>query len=190
MRSWLNPLIVRFVQGFDGLCFLLGIGALVVLAPTLLILSARASGPGSGQLIRIEGALASCHSVQTGAVFTLLGQPGAYRTTIGPPETCEDELSAQANGTQVAVFVDESDYRRSGPQSITATYGMTVNGIVLRSAKEDVRIGYLDALVFLTLGVASAGTLIVLGRRIRRAPGSIYGLISGRPVSRKRLDLI
>jgi hypothetical protein len=162
-------LVRRLVRGFDAVCAVLGLALLVALTPGLLVLSAHASGPRAGELVRIEGTLTSCHSDRDGSVFTLSGQPGSYRSVVGPPETCADSLLSSAKDLRVAVYVNSAD-RQLPPGAVAIpTYGMAVAGTVLRSANQDMRIGRIDAAVFLLLAIGSAATLFMLVRSMRRA---------------------
>jgi hypothetical protein len=170
-------LLPRLVRGFDLVCLSLGLALLVVLAPTLLILSARASAPSPGELTRVEGVLESCRTDPQGAVFTLSGQPGSYRSNLGPPETCADALSRRGGDLHVAVYVESKDEQAAGASSVIPTYGMSVSGAVLRSASQDVRIARIDAAIFLLLAVAAAATLFVLARWMRRARNPLQSLL-------------
>jgi hypothetical protein len=163
-----SHLAAQFVRGFDALCVILGLALLIALAPTLLILSAHASGPAASQLVRIEGKLTSCRSDSDGSTFTLSGQPDSYRSVTGPPETCADALADTEQGLSVAVYVVPADQRASHSTAAIPTYGMTVDGTVLRSANQDMQIGRIDAAVFLLLALGSAGTLFAVVRTTRR----------------------
>ena len=170
-------LLPRLAQGFDVLCLLFGLALLLVLAPTLLIVSARASATSSGELIRIEGVLESCRTDREGAVLTLSGQPGSYRSNLGPPETCTDALASTGHDLRVVVHVEAKDEQAANPSSVIPTYGMIVSGAVLRSASVDVRIARIDAAIFLLLAIAAAATLFVLARWTRRAQNPLQSLL-------------
>jgi hypothetical protein len=167
----------RLVRLFDGLCLVLGLALLAVLAPTLLILSARASDSSTSELVQIEGTLESCRTDREGAVFTLSGHPGSYRSNLGPPETCADALATSRGALHVVVHVEAKDVQAANATSVIPTYGMIVSGTVLRSASQDVRIARIDAAIFLLLSMAAAATLFVLVRWMRRAQHPLRGLL-------------
>jgi hypothetical protein len=174
-----SHLAARFVRGFDSLCVILGLALLIALAPTLLILSAHASGPAASQLVRIEGRLTSCRTDSDGSIFTLSGQTDSYRSVAGPPETCGDALADTDQGLWVAVYVEPPDQRTSPSTAAIPTYGMTVAGRILRSANQDMRIGRIDAAVFLLLALGAAGTLFAVVRTTRRAQKPFRYLLAG-----------
>lgn len=180
-------LVPRLARGFDVLCLLVGLALLVVLAPTLLIFSARASGPSASGLIRVEGVLQSCRTDSEGAVFTLSGQRGSFRSNLGPPETCSDALAGAGNDLHVVVHVEAKDEQAATDSSVIPTYGMIVSGTVLRSASQDVRVARIDAAVFLVLALAAALTLFVLVRWMRRVPDPVQGLLQPAGQSNSRL---
>src|SRR5271155_5873126 len=111
-------LILHLARGFDVLCLLLGLALLIVLAPTLLIVSARASATSNSELISIEGVLESCRTDREGVVFTLSGQRGSYRSNIGPPETCTDALAAAGRDLYVVVHVEAQDEQAANASSV------------------------------------------------------------------------
>jgi hypothetical protein len=171
-------LLPRLARGFDALCLLVGLALLIALAPILLVVSARASGTSTSQLVRIEGVLESCRTDREGAVFTLSGQRGSYRSNIGPPETCTDALAHSGSNLQVVVHVEANDVQAATASSVIPTYGMIVSGTVLRSASQDVRIARIDAAIFLLLAIAAAATLFVLARWMRRVQNPLQSLLA------------
>ncbi|MGA3159502.1 MAG: hypothetical protein ABSE43_18245 [Steroidobacteraceae bacterium] len=178
----------RLARGFDVVCLLLGLALLIVLAPTLLIVSAKASGTSTSELVRIEGILESCRTDREGAVFTLSGQPGSYRSNLGPPETCTDALARKGSDLHVVVHVEAKDEQAVNASSVIPTYGMIVSGTVLRSASQDVRIARIDAAIFLLLATGAAATLFVLARWMRRAQNPLQNLLPRAPPSTTGLN--
>ena len=169
-----SHLAARFVRGFDALCVILGLALLIALAPTLLILSAHASGPAASQLVRIEGRLTSCRTDSDGSIFTLSGQTDSYRSVAG-----SRRIPRRAARATQRTPMRPLRARRKRRTAAIPTYGMTVAGRILRSANQDMRIGRIDAAVFLLLALGAAGTLFAVVRTTRRAQKPFRYLLAG-----------
>jgi hypothetical protein len=136
-------------------------------------------------MISVEGDLESCQATRDGTVFTLSGQPGSYRSNLGPPETCANVLARTGSALHVMVHVDSTDMQAGSATAVVPTYGMVVSGAVLRSASQDVRVARIDAAIFLLLSGAAAATLFLLARWMRRASNPLRSLLpAGDPPNR------
>lgn len=180
MRQRSNLLnITRLTRCFDSACALIGVAVLVALGPTIFVEFASASGPAATELVRVDGAVASCTATRDGAVLALAGQPGIYLASGGPPETCTEAFAMHAGGTRVTTYVAATDRQQRDRVTPIPTYAMTVDGVALRTVADYQDIGWLDRIVFLGLGIAALCALFVCVRRFRRAPGALRGLLFG-----------
>jgi len=110
--------------------------------------------------VRIEGRLTSCRTDSDGSIFTLSGQTDSYRSVAGPLRL---RRRFGGHGPR-ALGCGVCGTARSATSPSTAaipTYGMTVAGRILRSANQDMRIGRIDAAVFLLLHWARLGRCLL-----------------------------
>jgi hypothetical protein len=166
--------ITQIRRGFDLICTLAGLVALVLLGPWMLMTGALHTIPDIHELTSIDGTVVTCRETITGTVINLAGRKSPFESQAG---TCADVLAPQSHDPRVSIFVVPSSLK--GGAAPVPSYGLAVEGKVVRYPQADLDADHIDRTFRLVVGPIGTLALIWLVVVMARSGGRLRLLLIG-----------
>jgi hypothetical protein len=179
----ISMLITLLRRGFDFVCALAGLAVLFLLGPWMLLSGVAWRIPDAQEMVRLDGRVLECRETFSAAVLVLEGQQAPFESQAG---SCPG-LTQGGRAWNTSIFVVPAGLNGREARGPIASYGLTMDGRVLREVRADLEAARIDRTVRLclgTLGTLALIWLLVAGVRNR---GRFAGLLMGeeRPVKRQ-----
>jgi hypothetical protein len=172
-------------RGFDFVCALAGLAVLFLLGPWMLLSGAAWRIPDAQGMVRLDGTVVECRETFSAAVLVLEGHQAPYESQAG---SCPDAVGQGGRTWHTSIFVVPAGSNMREARTPIASYGLTMDGRVLRELRADLDVARIDKTIRLcvgTLGTAALVWLLVVGLRTRR--GFFRVLMGGERVVRRQL---
>jgi hypothetical protein len=172
----ISMLITLLRRGFDFVCALAGLAVLFLLGPWMLLSSAAWRIPDAQEMVRLDGRVLECRETFSAAVLVLEGHQTPFESQAG---SCADGLAQGGRAWHTSIFVVPAGLNGREAQAPIASYGLTMDGRVLRELRADLEAARIDRTVRLWLGALGTLALIwllVVGVRNR---GGFVRLLMG-----------
>lgn len=166
--------ITQIRRGFDLMCTLAGLAALVLLGPWMLVTAVSRTTPDVHELTSIDGTVGTCRETITVSVIVLAGREAPFESQAG---TCADVLATQGHHPRVSIFVVPSSLGRG--TAPVPSYGLAVEGKVVRYPQADLQAIHVDRAFRLAVGPIGTLALIWLIVVIARSRGRLRLLLIG-----------
>lgn len=167
-------------RAFDLFCALTGIVALVFLGPWMLLSAATSYIPEAGELVRLDGTVATCHETRQGGLLVLTGRASAF---LSQPGSCTDVFAMPDSGpTRVSIYAVPATLVNT--RVPVASYGLSVDDKVVRIPQSDLSAARIDRVLRYVLGSIGTLTLACLIIMIARTRGGLRRLLLRLPASR------
>ncbi len=168
----------QVARGFDVLCTLAGLAVLIVLGP-LALLTAVKNPPPRGDLLRLEGQVASCRERLMGTELQLRDSGLRIYSLV---DYCSELRTLPGRlPLNVSVLVSSRQLARPVPGEALAGIGLVVNGTTVRSADTDRRVLRLDYVILLLISVPTTAGLLWLTWLTARPRGGLRRLLTDEP---------
>jgi hypothetical protein len=180
----ISVLITLLRRGFDFACALAGLAVLFLLGPWMLLSSAAWRIPDAQQMVRLDGRVLECRETFSAAILVLEGHETPFESQAG---SCADGLAQGGRAWHTSIFVVPAGLNEREAQAPIASYGLMMDGRVLRELRADLEAARIDRTVRLWLGALGTLALIwllVVGVRNR---GGFVRLLMGDERLVKRL---
>jgi len=161
-----NMLIELLRRGFDLVCMIAGVAALCLLGPPLLWSAGTLEIPEVRQLTRLDGRLRACEETFSASVLLLDDRDTRLESQAG---SCTQPLDRDAS---VTVFVLPADAKAAKSGRYISSYGLSVNGNVVREPAADIEATRIDRAFRLCLGLLGTAALLAPLLSIGRARGT------------------
>jgi hypothetical protein len=174
--SAISMLITLLRRGFDFVCALAGLAVLFLLGPWMLLSSAAWRIPDAQEMVRLDGRVLECRETFSAAVLVLEGHQTPFESQAG---SCADGLAQGGRAWHTSIFVVPAGLNGREAQAPIASYGLMMDGRVLRELRADLEAARIDRTVRLWLGALGTLALIwllVVGVRNR---GGFVRLLMG-----------
>ena len=159
--------ITQFRRGFDLICTIAGFVALVLLGPWMLLTGLSRGIPDVHELTSLEGTVVSCRETISVSVIVLAGRQAPFASQAG---TCPDVLASHGHNPGISIFVVPSSLK-TGTAPVPS-YGLEVEGRVVRSPQSDLEADRIDRMFRLAVGpigtLALIWLIVVVARSRRR----------------------
>jgi hypothetical protein len=159
--------ITQIRRGLDLICTIAGLVALVLLGPWMLVTGVLRTIPPVHDLTSVEGTVVTCRETISGSVIVLAGRQTPFESQAG---TCADVLGAHSESPMICIFVVPSSLK--GGTAPIASYGLTVEGKVVRYPQSDLDADRIDRIFRLAVGpigtLALIWLIVVVARSRRR----------------------
>jgi hypothetical protein len=176
-------LITLLRRGFDFVCAFAGLAVLFLLGPWMLLSGAAWRIPDAHEMVRLDGRVLECRETFSAAVLVLEGHEAPYESQAG---SCPDALAQGGRAWHTSIFVVPAGLNGREAKAPIASYGLMMDGRVLRELRADLYAARIDRTIRLWvggLGTAALIWLLVAGFRTRG--GFLRVLMGGeRPVRR------
>jgi hypothetical protein len=172
----ISMLITLLRRGFDFVCALAGLAVLFLLGPWMLVSSAAWRIPDAQEMVRLDGRVLECRETFSAAVLVLEGHQTPFESQAG---SCADGLAQGGRAWHTSIFVVPAGLNGREAQAPIASYGLMMDGRVLRELRADLDAARIDRTVRLWLGALGTLALIwllVVGVRNR---GGFVRLLMG-----------
>jgi hypothetical protein len=166
--------ITQIRRGFDLICTLAGLAALVLLGPWMLMTAALHTIPDVHELTSLAGTVVTCRETITVSVIVLAGRESPFESQAG---TCADILAPQSRNPRISIFVAPSSLK--GGAAPVPSYGLAVEGKVVRYPQADLDAYHVDRSFRLAVGPIGTLALIWLIVVMARSPGRLRLLLIG-----------
>jgi hypothetical protein len=164
----------QVTRAFDALCTLAGVAVLVVLGP-LALFTAVKNPPPRGDLLRLDGQVASCRERLMGTELQLRSSGLQVYSLV---DYCSELRALPGRPLNVSVLVSSRQLARHVPGEALAGIGLVVNGTIVRSADIDKRVLRLDYAILLAISVPTTGGLLWLTWATARQRGGLRRLLT------------
>lgn len=158
--------ITQIRRGFDLICTIAGLVVLVLLGPWMLVTGASRAIPDVHELTSVDGTVVTCRETISVSVIVLAGRQAPFESQAG---TCADVLGPHSEHPRISILVVPASLK-AGAAPI-ASYGLTVEGKVVRNPQSDLDADRIDRIFRLAvgpIGTLSLIWLIVVVARSRR----------------------
>jgi hypothetical protein len=172
----ISMLITLLRRGFDFVCALAGLAVLFLLGPWMLLSSAAWRIPDAHEMVRLDGTVVECRETMRAAVLVLKGHETPFESQTG---SCPDGLAQGGRAWQTSIFVPSAGSNMRGAQAAIASYGLMMDGRVLRELRADLEAARIDRTVRLWLGALGTLALIWLLVVSVRSRGGFVRLLMG-----------
>jgi hypothetical protein len=172
----ISMLITLLRRGFDFVCALAGLAVLFLLGPWMLLSSAAWRIPDAREMVRLDGRVLECRETFSAAVLVLEGHQTPFESQAG---SCADGLAQGGHAWHTSIFVVPAGLNGREAQAPIASYGLMMDGRVLREVRADLEAARIDRTVRLCVGALGTLALIwllVVGVRNR---GGFVRLLMG-----------
>jgi hypothetical protein len=166
--------ITQFRRGSDLICTLAGLVALVLLGPWMLVTGLSRTTPDVHELTSLDGTVVTCRETISVSVIVLAGREAPFESQAG---TCSDLLAPQSQHPGISIFVVPTSLK--GGTARVPSYGLAVEGKVLRYPQSDLEANRVDRTFRLALGPIGTLALIWLIVVVARSRGRLRLLIIG-----------
>jgi hypothetical protein len=123
--------------------------------------------PDVHELTSLEGTVVTCRETISVSVIVLAGREAPLESQAG---TCPDVLAPHSQNPRISIFVVPSSLK--GGTAPVASYGLTVEGKVVRYPQSDIDADRVDRAFRLAVGpigtLALIGLIVVVARSRRR----------------------
>jgi hypothetical protein len=180
--SMLSTLLRR---GFDFACALAGLAVLFLLGPWMLLSSAAWRIPDAQEMVRLDGRVLECRETFSAAVLVLEGHQTPFESQAG---SCADGLAQEGGRAwHTSIFVAPAGLNGREAQAPIASYGLTMDGRVLRELRADLEAAQIDRTVRLCVGALGTLALIwLLVVGVRNRGGFVHLLMGEERLVRRR----
>jgi hypothetical protein len=159
--------ITQIRRSFDLICTIAGLVALVILGPWMLVTGVSRAIPDVHELTSLDGTVVTCREMISGSVIVLAGREAPFESQAG---TCPDVLAPRSQNPRISIFVVPSSLK--GGSEPIPSYGLTVEGKVVRYPQSDLDADRIDRTFRLAVGpvgtVALVGLIVVMARSRHR----------------------
>jgi hypothetical protein len=152
-----SMLITLLRRGFDFVCALAGLAMLFLLGPWMLLSAAAWRIPDAHEVVRLDGRVLECRETFSAAVLVLEGRQTPFESQAG---SCPDELVQGGHAWHTSIFVVPAGLNRREARVPIASYGLAMDGRILRELQADLEAARIDRTVRLCLG--ALGTLALI----------------------------
>jgi hypothetical protein len=166
--------ITQFRRGFDLICTLAGLVALVLLGPWMLVTGLSRTIPDVHELTSLDGTVVTCRETISVSLIVLAGREAPFESQAG---TCSDVLAPQSQNPRISIFVVPASLK--GGTARVPSYGLAVEGKVLRYPQSDLEANRIDRAFRLAVGPIGTLALIWLIVVMARSRGRLRLLIIG-----------
>jgi hypothetical protein len=146
-------------RGFDFVCALAGLAVLLLLGPWMLLSGAAWRIPDPQEMVRLDGRVLECRETFSAAVLVLEGHQTPFESQAG---SCSDGLAQGGRAWHTSIFVVPAGLNGREAQAPIASYGLTMDGKVLRELQADLKAARIDRTIRLCLGALGTVALIWL----------------------------
>ena len=171
-------------RAFDFVCALAGLAVLFLLGPWMLLSGAAWRIPDAREMVRLDGTVLECRETFSAAVLILEGHEAPYESQAG---SCPEAAGQDGRTWHTSIFVVPAGSNRREARAPIASYGLTMDGRVLRELRADLDAARIDRTIRLcvgALGTVALTWLFVAGFRTRG--GFVRVLMGGeRPSGRQ-----
>ena len=171
-NSMLTTLLRR---AFDLVCALAGLAVLFLLGPWMLLSGAAWRIPDPQEMVRLDGRVLECRETFSAAVLVLEGHQTPFESQAG---SCP-ELAQKGRSWHTSIFVIPASLNGREAQAPVASYGLTMDGRVLRELQADLKAARIDRTIRLCLGALGTLALIWLLVAGVRNGGGFVRLLMG-----------
>ena len=172
----ISMLITLLRRSFDFVCALAGLAVLFLLGPWMLLSSAAWRIPDAHEMVRLDGTVVECRETMRAAVLVLKGHETPFESQTG---SCPDVLAQGGRAWQTSIFVASAGSNRRDTQAPVASYGLSMDGRVLRDLRADLEAARIDRTIRLSLGALGTAVLIWLVIVAVRTRGGFLRLLMG-----------
>ncbi|HEV7447989.1 MAG TPA: hypothetical protein VGO18_35815 [Steroidobacteraceae bacterium] len=166
--------ITQIRRGFDLICTIAGLVVLVLLGPWMLVTGASHPIPDLHELTSLDGTVVTCRETVSASVLLLAGRKAPFELQAG---TCADVLGLRSENPTVSIFVVPASLKRG--TSPLPSYGLTVEGKIVRYPQSDLDAARIDRTFRLAVGPLGTLLLIWLVVIVARSPGRLRLLLTG-----------
>jgi hypothetical protein len=157
--------VTHIRRGFDLVCTLAGLVVLVLLGPWMLVTGVLQPVPDLHELTSLDGTVVTCRERMTASLLVLAGRDMPFETQTG---TCPDLLGLR--NPRISIFVLPASLK--GGTSPVSSYGLAVEGKVMRYPQSDLEAARVDRVFRLTVGpigtLALVWLIVIMARSRRR----------------------
>jgi hypothetical protein len=159
--------IAHIRRAFDLTCTIGGLVVLIVLGPWMLVTGASSTIPRVDELTSLDGTVVTCREQLSGSVLVLAGREARFESQAG---TCPDVLGPESQHPRVSIFILPMTLK--GGSALVPSYGLAVEGKIVRYPQSDIDAVRVDRIFRLVLGPIGTFFLIwlvvVMSRSRRR----------------------
>ena len=173
----ISMLMTLLRRGFDFVCSLAGLAVLFLLGPWMLLSGAAWRIPDAQEMVRLDGTVLECTETFSAAVLVLEGHEAPYESQAG---SCPDASTQGARAWHTSIFVATAGSSGREEKAPIASYGLTMDGRVLRELRADLSAARVDRTIRMcvgALGTAALIWLLIAGFRTRN--GFVRVLMGG-----------
>jgi hypothetical protein len=159
--------VTHIRRGFDVICTLAGLVVLVLLGPWMLVTGASHTIPDVRELTSLDGTLVTCRETVSATLLFLAGRERPFEAQAG---TCPDLFALQNRNPRISIFVVPA--RLKGGTAPVPSYGLAVEGKVIRYPQSDLDAARIDRTFRLSVGpfgtLALVWLIVIMARSRRR----------------------
>ena len=148
-------IITQVRRGFDLICTLAGLVVLAVLGPWMLVKGVSHTVPDLQELTSLDGTIITCRETVSASLLVLAGRERPFESLAG---TCPDVRGLKSQDPGITVYVLPTSLK--GGTAPIPSYGLAVEGRVVRYPQSDLDAGRVDRAFRLSVG--PIGTLALL----------------------------
>ena len=171
-------------RAFDFVCALAGLAVLFLLGPWMLLSGAAWRVPDAQEMVRLDGTVLECRETFSAAVLVLEGHEAPYESQAG---SCPQAAGQDGRTWHTSIFVVPTGSNMREARAPIASYGLTMDGRVLRELRVDLDAARIDRTIRLCVGALGTAALIWLLVAGFRTRGGFVRVLMGweRPVRRQ-----
>ena len=166
--------ITQIRRGFDLICTIAGLVVLVVLGPWMLVTGASHPIPEVHELTSLDSTVVTCRETVSASVLVLAGRKAPFELQAG---TCADVFGPRGKNPRISIFVVPASLKRG--TSPVPSYGLTVEGKIVRYPQSDLDAARIDRTLMLAVGPVGTLLLTWLVVIVARSPRRLRLLLTG-----------